>query len=133
MPSNDSVGLDQNERLGPARPEAPQRQLMYTSGYLERVPKELDYMFLKTETPNTSALPSLAVALLLASLPAQMWGRAAGQPSTKNGEWPYYAADARGGKYSPLDRIDASPDSAGGTIPIAVRPRAAEVAKNVNQ
>jgi hypothetical protein len=90
-------------------------------------------MFLKTETPNNSTLPSVAVALLLASLPAQMWGRAAGQPSTKNGEWPYYTADAGGSKSSPLDRIDASPDSGGGTIPIAVRPRAAEVAKNVNQ
>jgi hypothetical protein len=108
-------------------------RIMYTSGYLERVPKELDYMFLKTEPPNNSALPSLGVALSLASLPAQMWGHAAGQPSTTNGEWPYYTADARGGKYSPLDRIDASPDSAGGTIPVAVRPRAAEVAKNVNQ
>jgi hypothetical protein len=71
-------------------------RIMYTTGYLERAPK----------------------ALLLASLPAQMWGRAAGQPSTKNGGWPYYAADARGSKYSPLDRINASPDSGGGTIPI---------------
>jgi len=108
-------------------------RIMYTSGYLERAPKELHCMFLKTETPNNSALPSLAVALLLASLPAQMWGRAAGQPSTNNGEWPNYTADARGGKDSPVDRIDASPDSGGGTIPIAVRPRAAEAAKNVNQ
>jgi len=89
-------------------------------------------MFLKTETPNNSALPSLAVALLLASLPAQMWGRAAGQPSTKNGEWPYYTADARGSEYSPLDQINASPDSGGGTILIAMRPRAAE-ARNVNR
>jgi quinoprotein glucose dehydrogenase len=29
------------------------------------------------------------------------------QPSTKNGEWPYYTADARGSKYSPLDQINA--------------------------
>ena len=108
-------------------------RIMYTTGYLERAPKELHFMVLKTETPNNSVLPSLAAALLLASLPAQMWGRAAGQPSTKNGGWPYYTADARGGKYSPLDQINASPDSGGGTIPIAVRPRAAEVAKNVNQ
>jgi hypothetical protein len=106
---------------------------MYTTGYLERAPKELRHMFLKTETPNNSVLPSLAAALLLASLPAQMWGRAAGRPSTRNGEWPYYTANARGGKYSPLDRIDASPGSGVGTIPIAVRLRAAEVAKNVNQ
>ncbi|HEY7338561.1 MAG TPA: PQQ-binding-like beta-propeller repeat protein [Bryobacteraceae bacterium] len=30
------------------------------------------------------------------------------QPSTKNGEWPYYTADLKGAKYSPLDQIDAS-------------------------
>jgi quinoprotein glucose dehydrogenase len=30
------------------------------------------------------------------------------QPSTKNGEWPYYTADLRGTKYSPLDQINAS-------------------------
>jgi quinoprotein glucose dehydrogenase len=29
------------------------------------------------------------------------------QPSTRNGEWPYYTADARGSKYSPLDQINA--------------------------
>ena len=108
-------------------------RIMYTTGYLERAPKELHHMFLKTETPNNSVAPSLAAPLLLASLPAQTWGRAAGQPSTKNGEWSYYTADARGGKYSPLDRIDASPISGGGTILIAVRPPAAEVAKNVNR
>src|SRR5499427_8200839 len=30
------------------------------------------------------------------------------QPSTKNGEWPYYTADMRGTKYSPLDQVNAS-------------------------
>src|SRR5438105_13193636 len=36
-------------------------------------------------------------------------GRQAGsQPSTKNGEWPYYTADLKGTKYSPLDQINAS-------------------------
>src|SRR5689334_15097150 len=30
------------------------------------------------------------------------------QPSTKNGEWPYYTADLKGSKYSPLDQINAS-------------------------
>jgi len=29
------------------------------------------------------------------------------QPSTKNGEWPYYTADLKGTKYSPLDQIHA--------------------------
>jgi quinoprotein glucose dehydrogenase len=31
-----------------------------------------------------------------------------GQPSTKNGEWPYYTADVKGSRYSPLDQINAS-------------------------
>jgi quinoprotein glucose dehydrogenase len=31
-----------------------------------------------------------------------------GQPSTKNGDWPYYTADLKGTKYSPLDQINAS-------------------------
>jgi glucose dehydrogenase len=30
------------------------------------------------------------------------------QPSTKNGEWPYYTADLKGTKYSPADQINAS-------------------------
>ena len=30
------------------------------------------------------------------------------QPSTKNGEWPYYTADLKGTKYSPLDQINAT-------------------------
>ncbi len=29
-------------------------------------------------------------------------------PSTKNGEWPYYTADLKGSKYSPLDQINAA-------------------------
>ena len=29
-------------------------------------------------------------------------------PSTKNGEWPYYTADLKGTKYSPLDQISAA-------------------------
>jgi quinoprotein glucose dehydrogenase len=32
----------------------------------------------------------------------------ANQPSTKNGEWPYYTADLKGTRYSPLDQINAS-------------------------
>jgi len=36
------------------------------------------------------------------------WGQAAGQPTTKNGEWPYYTADLKGSKYSPADQINAS-------------------------
>src|SRR5215472_4595443 len=44
----------------------------------------------------------LITALLFAAL-AQ-----AQQPSTKNDEWPYYTADLKGTKYSPLDQINAA-------------------------
>jgi len=44
------------------------------------------------------------LALCAAQLSSQTPGA---QPSTKNGEWPYYTADARGSKYSPLDQINA--------------------------
>ncbi|HEY3823251.1 MAG TPA: hypothetical protein VGL82_01780, partial [Bryobacteraceae bacterium] len=30
------------------------------------------------------------------------------QPSTKTGDWPYYTADLKGTKYSPLDQINAA-------------------------
>src|SRR5438093_12185678 len=33
---------------------------------------------------------------------------ATGQPSTQKGDWPYYFADAKGTRYSPLDQINAS-------------------------
>src|SRR5579863_6952419 len=46
----------------------------------------------------------LACALIL-SLP--VLGQNTGQPSTKNGDWPYYTADLKGTKYSPLDQINA--------------------------
>ncbi len=62
-------------------------------------------MFNQTHTRKSLLLPVLVV---LVSFTAQMWGQAVGQPSTKNGEWPYYTADARGSKYSPLDQINAS-------------------------
>src|SRR5262245_5897897 len=54
-----------------------------------------------------------ALAFLVAAV-AWLAPRAAGQagttgfPSTKNGEWTHYTADARGSKYSPLDQINAS-------------------------
>ena len=39
-------------------------------------------------------------------VPQQFSGSA--QPSTANGEWPAYAGDIRGTRYSPLAQIDAS-------------------------
>src|SRR5262245_44427881 len=53
----------------------------------------------------------VAVALLAAGLTwvsVHVSGQAAGPPSTKNGEWPYYTADLKGTRYSPLDQINAS-------------------------
>jgi quinoprotein glucose dehydrogenase len=47
---------------------------------------------------------AFAIALAWISLAAD----APGQPSTKNGDWPYYTADLKGTKYSPLDQINAS-------------------------
>jgi glucose dehydrogenase len=44
----------------------------------------------------------------LVCLSVAAWSQAAGQPSTKNGEWPHYTADLKGTKYSPLDQINAS-------------------------
>ncbi|HYV64256.1 MAG TPA: pyrroloquinoline quinone-dependent dehydrogenase, partial [Bryobacteraceae bacterium] len=45
---------------------------------------------------------------LLLLLCVTVWAQQpASQPSTKNGEWPYYTADLKGTKYSPLDQINA--------------------------
>ena len=51
-----------------------------------------------------------ALALVTAGL---VWlprisAQAGGQPSTKNGEWPHYAADLKSSRYSPLDQISAA-------------------------
>jgi quinoprotein glucose dehydrogenase len=54
--------------------------------------------------PKRNGFLSL-VPLALVFLTAAVQGQ---QPSTKNGEWPYYTADLKGTKYSPLDQIDAS-------------------------
>src|SRR4051812_46217858 len=50
---------------------------------------------------------TLIAAFAVASFPMLAWAQAAGQPSTRNGEWPYYTADAKGSKYSPHDQINA--------------------------
>jgi quinoprotein glucose dehydrogenase len=53
---------------------------------------------------------SLAFALLagLLLVTIGLLGQTGYQPSTKNGEWPYYTADLKGTRYSPLDQINAS-------------------------
>ena len=51
----------------------------------------------------------LALAwMLVGEMTVGLSGQGAGQPSTKNGEWPAYTADIRGSRYSPLDQINAS-------------------------
>jgi len=55
-----------------------------------------------------------ACAVLLACGVAVAWtlpnvaGQAGAIPSTRNGEWPDYAADLTGSRYSPLDQVNAS-------------------------
>src|SRR6476661_7923053 len=60
--------------------------------------------------PIAPALALLAVGIISAAprVAGQAAAQASGQPSTKNGEWPAYAADAYGTRYSPLSQIDAS-------------------------
>src|SRR5579872_4552814 len=57
---------------------------------------------------SSKASVPVLVALLVASIASPLWGQATGKPSTKNGEWPYYTADEKGSKYSPLDQINAA-------------------------
>ncbi len=45
--------------------------------------------------------PLVVATMLSTMLSAQL-------PSTKNGEWPYYTADLKGTKYSPLDQVNAA-------------------------
>jgi quinoprotein glucose dehydrogenase len=58
-------------------------------------------------TARRTVLAALSAAGVLAVMVAGPSGQAPGFPSTKNGEWPYYTADARGSRYSPLDQINA--------------------------
>src|SRR5262245_35055219 len=58
------------------------------------------YRWITAVTVLLTGLFSLTIAL---SRP-----QSANQPSTKNGDWPYYTADAKGTKYSPLDQINTS-------------------------
>jgi quinoprotein glucose dehydrogenase len=53
-------------------------------------------------------LPFIALVAGVVWMTARTSGQSAGPPSTKNGEWPAYAADIRGTRYSPLDQINAS-------------------------
>ena len=67
-----------------------------------------------TRTFKRSVLAATAIAgvagLMTAAprLTVHLSGQAPGFPSTKNGEWPYYTADVKGSRYSPLDQINGS-------------------------
>src|SRR2546430_501538 len=63
---------------------------------------------MRLRTLNRSMSTALALAAVALGLTLRVSGQATGQPSTKNGEWPAYAADIRGTRYSPLDQINAS-------------------------
>ena len=64
---------------------------------------------MRTNGRNTFLLLVLsAVVGLVWMITIAASGEPAGQPSTKNGDWPYYTADLKGTKYSPLDQINAS-------------------------
>jgi glucose dehydrogenase len=58
---------------------------------------------LKRATPVVAVLA--AGAMWMTARPA---GQATGMPSTRNGDWTHYTADARGTKYAPLDQINAA-------------------------
>ena len=67
-----------------------------------------------TRTLKRTVLAATAIAgvagLMTAGprMTAQLSGQAPGFPSTKNGEWPYYTADVKGSRYSPLDQINGT-------------------------
>ena len=65
-----------------------------------------------TRTVSRTILASGALAAALAvSVPkmnVRLLGQATGMPSTAKGDWPYYTADIKGSRYSPLDQINAA-------------------------
>src|SRR5437660_6158326 len=59
---------------------------------------------MRTAYRSLLALGVVAVALLYM---ARLASSQTVLPSTANGEWPYYTADLKGTRYSPLDQINA--------------------------
>jgi quinoprotein glucose dehydrogenase len=62
----------------------------------------------KTITRFALSVTAVAVAGVVLMPHATGQSGAAAKPSTKNGEWPFYTADEKGSKYSPLDQINGS-------------------------
>jgi quinoprotein glucose dehydrogenase len=58
--------------------------------------------------PRRARLALVPVALGFLVLSVSLAGQSGYQPSTRNGDWTHYTADARGTKYSPLDQITAA-------------------------
>src|SRR5262245_7743113 len=50
---------------------------------------------------------ALALVVVLLAAIQQAGTAQSAPPSTAKGEWPYYTADIRGSRYSPLDQINA--------------------------
>src|SRR5262245_17565002 len=50
---------------------------------------------------------ALALVFSLSRMNVHLSGQATGQPSIAKGDWPYYTADVKGSRYSPLDQINA--------------------------
>src|SRR5499433_1866147 len=57
---------------------------------------------------NRTVLAAVLLATSLTWVSVRVSGQTSGQPGTKNGEWPYYSADLKGTRYSPLDQINGS-------------------------
>src|SRR5213595_1773104 len=62
----------------------------------------------RTALSATAIATALGALALAPRMTANLSGQAPGFPTTKNGEWPYYTADVRGSRYSPLDQINAN-------------------------
>ncbi len=62
------------------------------------------------KTNRSGVLPwtALFFVLGLVWVAISALGQGPGLPSTQKGDWPYYTADLKGTKYSPLDQINAS-------------------------
>jgi glucose dehydrogenase len=54
-----------------------------------------------------SSAPNVRGQTFVGTTAPQQFART-GLPSTQNGEWPAYAGDVRGTRYSPLSQIDAA-------------------------
>ncbi len=61
-----------------------------------------------TNGRNVLLLTASSVVLGTLWIAINASGQGPGLPSTQKGDWPYYTADLKGTKYSPLDQINAS-------------------------